>query len=377
MRIAVPRERAPGETRVAMTPEAIRRLASDTYRFAVEAGAGEAAFWSDEDYREAGAEVAADRSALLAGGDIVLKVVAPARLDDGSHEADLLPPGCVLIALLRPHFNADLLERLAARGVTALALELMPRITRAQRMDALSAMSTIAGYSAALLGATSVGVFFPMLMTAAGTIAPARVLVLGAGVAGLQAIATARRLGAVVEAFDIRPAVKEQVQSLGATFVEWETEEPTAQLETAGGYAAELSEEHQARERELIGRHVARADVVISTALVPGKPAPRLITAEMVERMRPGSAIVDLAAETGGNCELTVPGKTVREHGVTIHGPLELAASLPVHASQMYARVVSALLGHLIADGRLEIDLEDEITGAICVTHGGEVRFRP
>lgn len=376
MRIAVPKERAAGETRVSLTPDVVRRLASGPAEVLVESGAGQGAHFSDEAYRDAGARVVAQEAELYAAADLVLRVAPPDEREEGSHEADLLRPGSVLIGLLRPHSHPELLRRLAQREVTALALELMPRITRAQRMDALSAMSTVSGYRAALLGASSAGVFFPMLTTAAGTIPPADVLVIGAGVAGLQAIATARRLGAVVAGFDIRPAAREQVESLGATFVEWEEELPTEDVETEGGYAAEVSEEHQRRERELLARRVGRSDVVITTALVPGRPAPRLITEEMVRGMRAGSAIVDLAAEAGGNCELTVPGETVVRHGVTVHGPLNLPATLPSHASFMYARVLAALLGHLLKDGELALDLEDEIDGAICVTHAGAVRFR-
>lgn len=380
VRIAVPAETAPGETRVALTPEAIRRLGSAEVAVAVEAGAGRGAHHSDEDYREAGATVRSDLPELLRDAEIVLKVAPPADVG-GRHEADLLSEGTVLISFLRPHRERDLLERLAGRGVTALAMELMPRITRAQPMDALSAMSTLAGYKAVIVGAGSLGKLFPLLMTAAGTLSPARVLVLGAGVAGLQAIATARRLGAVVEAYDIRPVVKEQVQSLGATFVDWTDEEKAefaaaqAERETEAGYAVELAEEEQARERELLRRHVTRADVVITTALVPGRDAPLLITGRMVEEMRTGSVIVDLAAEAGGNCELTEPGETVERSGVVIHGPLNLPASLPTHASQMYAKNLASLLGVLIRDGRLELDLEDEIVAGCCVTHGGEVRF--
>ncbi len=381
VRVAVPAETAPGETRVAMTPDAVRKAGSNAVSFAVQSGAGRGARHSDEDYRTAGAEVVDDVAALLGGADVVLKVAPPGKAADGSHEADLLGQGTVLISFLRPHREGALLERLAGRGVSALAMELMPRVTRAQPMDALSSMSTLAGYKAVLLAAGSLGKLFPLLMTAAGTLSPARVLVIGAGVAGLQAIATARRLGAVVEGYDIRPAVKEQVQSLGATFVEWSEEEKAQfaatreERETAGGYAVELAEEEQARERELVRRHVVRADVVITTALVPGRDAPLIITGEMVEEMRPGSVIVDLAAEAGGNCALTQPGHQAERHGVTILGPLNLPATLPVHASQMYSRNLSALLGHLVQDGDLELDLEDEIVGPCCVTHGGQVRF--
>lgn len=373
MRIAVPRETVPGETRVALTPDAAGRLTGEGHEVVLERDAGRRATFPDRAYRDAGAGIAAEPEELLAGADAVLKVGPPRRRNDaGPHEADLLPAGSLLAGFLRPHAEGETLRRLAGAGVTALAIELMPRITRAQRMDALSSMSTVAGYRATLLAAGSLPRFFPMLMTAAGTISPARVLVLGAGVAGLQAIATSRRLGAVVEAFDIRPEVKEQVESLGATFVEWEGEEEAS---AEGGYAAEVSGETEERERELIARHVADADVVITTALVPGRPAPVLVTADMVEAMRPGSVILDLAAEAGGNCELTEPGEAVDRSGVTVHGPENLPASLPYHASRMYAQNLSALLEHLAPEGTLRIDLEDRITAACCVTHGGEVRY--
>ncbi|MEE8446666.1 MAG: Re/Si-specific NAD(P)(+) transhydrogenase subunit alpha [Gemmatimonadota bacterium] len=378
--IAVPRESAPGETRVALTPDTVRRLVSDDIQVRVEGGAGLRASFSDDAYREAGA-VVVDGPEGLEDADVWLRVHPPRDREDlGRHEIDLMREGALTLGLLRPADSEELLDRLARRGITALALELLPRITRAQRMDVLSAMSTVAGYKAVVIAADTLGKIFPLLMTAAGTLAPAHVLVLGAGVAGLQAIATARRLGAVVEAFDVRPAVKEQIESLGATFVEAEEEEEeeareAAGGETAAGYAEQLSEREQEANRRLLARHVAKADVVITTALVPGKPAPLLITEDMVRGMRPGSTIVDLAAEAGGNCELTRPGETVERHGVVIHGPIDLPARVPVHASQMYSKNLQALLGHLLVDGEIRIDLDDEITGAICVTHAGEVRY--
>jgi NAD(P) transhydrogenase subunit alpha len=376
--IAVPRESAPGETRVALTPDTVRRLVSDDIQVRVEGGAGLRASFSDDAYREAGA-VVVDGPEGLEDADVWLRVHPPRDREDlGRHEIDLMREGALTLGLLRPADSEELLDRLARRGITALALELLPRITRAQRMDVLSAMSTVAGYKAVVIAADTLGKIFPLLMTAAGTLAPAHVLVLGAGVAGLQAIATARRLGAVVEAFDVRPAVKEQVESLGATFVEAEDEKEAEAVvggETAAGYAEQLSEREQEAEHRLLARHVAKADVVITTALVPGKPAPLLITEEMVRGMRPGSTIVDLAAEAGGNCELTRAGETVERHGVVIHGPVDLPARVPVHASQMYSKNLQALLGHLLVDGEIRIDLDDEITGAICVTHAGEVRY--
>ncbi len=376
--IAVPRESAPGETRVALTPDTVRRLVSDDVQVRVEGGAGLRASFSDDAYREAGA-VVVDGPEGLEDADVWVRVQPPRDREDlGRHEIDLMREGAVTLGFLRPAGGEELLDRLARRRITALALELLPRITRAQRMDALSAMSTVAGYKAVVIAADTLGKIFPLLMTAAGTLAPAHVLVLGAGVAGLQAIATARRLGAVVEAFDVRPAVKEQVESLGATFVEAEEEkeaEEAAGGETAAGYAEQLSEREQEADRRLLARHVAKADVVITTALVPGKPAPLLITEDMVRGMRPGSTIVDLAAEAGGNCELTREGETVERHGVVIHGPVDLPARVPVHASQMYSKNLQALLAHLLVDGEMRIDLDDEITGAVCVTHAGEVRY--
>lgn len=359
-----------------MTPKALRRLADGPYEVAVESGAGEAASFADADYRDAGAEVADGLEDLAAGAAVMLKVRPPREREDGRHEADGLPGGAALVGLLDPHGHPDALERLAGRGVTAFSLELLPRITRAQRMDALSSMATVAGYKAALIGAGSLGKFFPMLMTAAGTVSPARVLVLGAGVAGLQAIATAKRLGAQVEAFDIRPEVKEQVESLGATFVEVEEEGELA-AEGEGGYAEELTDEEQARERELIGLHVAGADVVITTAQVPGGRAPLLVTEAMVRDMGPGSVIVDLAGESGGNCEVSRLGESVKKHEVIVHSPVNLPASLPVHASQMYARNISSFLQHLAPEGEVVVDLDDEILDACCVVHDGEVRFQP
>ncbi len=376
--IAVPRESTPGETRVALTPDTVRRLVSDDVQVRVEGGAGLRASFSDDAYREAGALVV-DGPEGLEEADVWVRVQPPRDREDlGRHEIDLMREGAVTLGFLRPADGEELLDRLARRGITALALELLPRITRAQRMDALSAMSTVAGYKAVVIAADTLGKIFPLLMTAAGTLAPAHVLVLGAGVAGLQAIATARRLGAVVEAFDVRPAVKEHVESLGATFVEPEEDEEAKAVaggETAAGYAEQLSEREQEAEHRLLTRHVAKADVVITTALVPGKPAPLLITEDMVRGMRPGSTIVDLAAEAGGNCELTREGETVERHGVVIHGPVDLPARVPVHASQMYSKNLQALLGHLLVDGEVRIDLDDEITGAVCVTHAGKVRY--
>ena len=343
MKIAIPREITPGERRVALSPEMVARLTKAGHAVSVQAGAGDAAGFTDGAYEAAGAALVRDAGTLYRDADAVLKVQLPAWSDAAeASEADLLKPGALLIGLLKPSADPALLAKLAGRNVTALAMELVPRISRAQSMDALSSQATVAGYKAVLLAANALPKFFPMLMTAAGTIRPATVLVIGAGVAGLQAIATARRLGAVVEAFDTRPAVQEQVESLGAKFVSLELEQHDA--EDSGGYAKALSADHLRREMALIAKHVASADVVITTAQIPGRPAPVLITQEMVGAMKPGSVIVDLAAESGGNCEASRPGKTEVVHGVTVMAPLNLPSELAFHASQMYARNVTALV---------------------------------
>jgi len=374
LRIGVPKETTPGETRVGLTPDAIRRLVSDSVSVTVESGAGERAGFPDDAYRDSGADMAADATSALSGANIVLKVAPPEPLGDGGHEADLIPEGAVLACFLRPHASEELFRKLAARRITGLSLELVPRITRAQSMDALSSQSNLAGYKAVIIGADALGSIFPLLMTAAGTLSPARVLVLGAGVAGLQAIATARRLGADTWGYDIRSAVGEQVESLGARFVDLDEGAPE-DAETEGGYAKELDEAEQARKRELLTEHVAKADVVITTALVPGKPAPVLITDEMVGRMKYGAVIVDLAGEAGGNCSLSEPGQVVVSNGVKIHAPLNVPATLPTHASQLLARNLSALLKPMIDDAGVTVDLDDDVVGACCVTHDGKVRF--
>jgi NAD(P) transhydrogenase subunit alpha len=329
----------------------------------VEPGAGEAAGFPDASYVEKGARLGPD---ALAQADIVLKVQPPTAAEIGR-----LKPDATVIGLLQPYGNAAGFQALAERKVTAFSMELLPRITRAQPMDALSAMSTVSGYKAVLIAASRLPKVFPLLMTAAGTLTPARVFVIGAGVAGLQAIGTARRLGAVVEAYDTRPAVKEQVESLGAKFAELALE--TADAQDKGGYAKAQSEEFYRKQREFMGRCIAAADVVITTALVPGQKAPILITEEMVQGMRPGSVIVDLAAEQGGNCALTEPGQDVVKHGVTVIGPLNLPSSVPFHASQMYARNVTSFLAHLVKDGKVQLDLADELTRGPLVTHQGEI----
>ena len=365
MTIAIMAESRPGERRVALVPEAVRFYAKRGWELAVESGAGVGASFPDGDYEDAGATVVPGREPLLAGADVVLKVQPP-TLD----EVAVLPPGSVLVCHLDPLGATAPIEALAARGVTAFAVELIPRITRAQKMDVLSSQATVAGYKAVLSGAGAMIRFLPMLTTAAGTVRPAKAMILGAGVAGLQAIATARRLGAVVSAFDIRPAVKEQVQSLGATFLEAALDETA---EDEGGYAKALSEEQHQRELELIANSIQDHDLVITTAQIPGRPAPVLITEEMVATMRRGSVIVDLASETGGNCELTVAGQSVEHHGVTVMGPANLPAELPYHASQMYARNLASFVDDLL-DDEGAIDYDDEITAATCVTHEGEIR---
>ena len=362
VRVAVPKEIEPGEERVALTPQAAGKLVAGGSAVVVQSGAGGEAF-PDELYSKGGVSIASGTD-VYRDADVVLKVRKP-QVAEVAH----LPEGSSLIAFLQPLTSPELVKALAARKITSYSLESIPRITRAQAMDALSSQATISGYKAVLIAANSLGKLFPMLMTAAGTITPARVLVMGAGVAGLQAIATARRLGAVVEAFDVRAAAKEEVKSLGATFIELELETQ----EGAGGYAREQSEEFLTKQRELIAERVAQADVVITTALIPGRPAPKLVTAEMVARMRPGSVIVDIAAENGGNVELTEPGKVVIRHGVTIHGVLNPASLAPVHASELFAKNVTNLLALLTKDGALAPDVEDDIVKGSCITRGGEI----
>ena len=366
MIVGVPRETAPGERRVALIPETAEKLAKSGVGVMVERSAGDRAFHADDAYTKAGATIAADARDLYAKSDLILHVRRPA-----AEVMALLRDGVVIVAPLQPLSNPDVVRQLAQRRVTAFSTDAIPRIARAQALDVLSSMASIAGYAAALTAARSLPKFFPLLMTAAGTLTPARVFVIGAGVAGLQAIATARRLGAVVEAFDTRPVVKEQVQSLGAAFVEAAL--GTAETEDKGGYAKELSEDAHRRELELVAGRAREADVVITTALIPGKRAPVLITADTVRAMRPGSVIVDLAGEQGGNCELSRPGETVVEHGVSIHAPLDLVSSMPVHASQMLSRNHAALLQLLIKDGKLTLNFEDEIIREACITHDGKV----
>ena len=365
LQIGVPRETAPGEARVALSPDAVRRLARSGVEVLVERGAGATAFLTDAAFEAAGARLGTRAEALGQAVVATVRGLAPGDLD-------ALAEGAVVIGLLRPLDEPEAFDALAARGATAIAMELVPRTTRAQKMDALSAMSTVAGYRAVLLAAARLPKFFPLLTTAAGTVRPAKVLILGAGVAGLQALATARRLGAVTSAYDVRAAAREQVESVGAAFVELDLE--AADAEDARGYAKALDEDQQARQVAALAAHVAEHDVVISTALIPGRPAPGLITAEGVEGMKPGSVIVDLAAPNGGNCAATVPGEDAEHAGVTILGPLDLAAEMPLHASEMYARTVAALVQEFATDdGTFAVDLSDEILQSAVVTHGGAI----
>ncbi|HMJ01993.1 MAG TPA: Re/Si-specific NAD(P)(+) transhydrogenase subunit alpha [Conexibacter sp.] len=364
MRIGVPKETVEGERRVALVPEVIRKLTGSGLDVVVERGAGAEAMIPDGSFEEAGATLT-DDAATVWQSNVVVKVAPPS-----AEELVRLGKDSVLIGFLQPLTNVDGVRALAASGATAFALEAVPRISRAQSMDALSSQSNIAGYRAALIGAQEMGRFYPMLMTAAGTIRPATVLVLGAGVAGLQAIATARRLGAVVQGFDVRAAVKEQVESLGATFLEFDL---GGDLEGEGGYAKELTAEQQAKQQELMAEAIGRVDVVITTALVPGRRAPILVTEEAVKKMKPGSVVVDLAGEAGGNCELAEPGETVIRHDVKILAPLNVPSSMAEHASQLYARNIEALLGLMVEEGSLKLDFDDEVIAGACVTRDGEI----
>lgn len=372
MIVGVPKEIYPGERRVALVPMVVPNLVKAGFEVLVQAGAGASAGYPDEQYAEKGAKIAPDRATVFASADIITQILAYGSNDiNGAEDVPLLRREQALIGFLRPFGTRETVTSIADRGVTSFSIELMPRTTRAQSMDALSSMATISGYKAVLLAADLHPRIFPMMTTAAGTITPARVLIIGCGVAGLQAIATARRLGAVVSAYDVRPAAKEQVQSLGGRFVELPIEAKDAQ--DSRGYATAQGEDFYRRQRELLGKVVGESDVVITAAVIPGKKSPVLVTAEMVKGMAPGSVLVDLAAERGGNCELTQMGKTIVEHGVTIVGATNLASSAPYHASQMYAKNITAFLLHLVKDGKLQLNMEDEITRETLVTRGGEV----
>src|SRR3954466_13932468 len=365
MRIGVPVETAAAERRVALVPEGVARLVKAGHQVRVQRGAGAGAFHPDAEYQKAGATLV-DGSDIFNDADLVAKVRAPS-----TQEASALKPGTAVVALLQPAANTELFSSLASGNVTAFALELVPRITRAQSMDVLSSQATIAGYKAVLLGAAELPKLLPMLTTAAGTLAPSKVFVIGAGVAGLQAIATARRLGASVSGFDIRAAAGEQVKSLGASFLSSEVVSQSA--EDKGGYAKAQAEDERQRTLDTIHKHIVTQDMVITTAQIPNRPAPKLITDEMVAAMRPGSVIVDIAADTGGNTTLTKPGETVRSNGVTVIAPLNLAATEPVHASQMFSKNVETFINHIAREGSLKVDLADEITKAMTITHNGEL----
>ncbi len=365
IRVAVAKEHSPGELRVAVVPAVAERLSGLGAEVLVESGAGDRAHFPDAAYT--GARIVADAAELYRSAGILLRVLPPSE-----EEIDRLEEGAVVVGFMLPHRYPERVARLRDRGITSFAMELIPRISRAQSMDALSSQASAAGYKAVLIAASLTGRFFPMLTTAAGTIRPAKVLVIGAGVAGLQAIATARRLGAIVEAYDVRSVTKEQVESLGAKFVDVGVD-----AQAAGGYARELTDEEKARAAEVLGRHVAAAEVVITTAAVPGRTAPRILTTAMVEQMRPGAVIVDLAAESGGNCELTKAGESVEHGGVTIHGPLNLASMLAADASEMYARNLLNFLTLMIKDGEFAPDWNDEVIAQSALTHEGTIRHEP
>jgi H+-translocating NAD(P) transhydrogenase subunit alpha len=370
--VGVPKESYPGERRVALVPVVIPNLTKAGLEVVVESGAGEQAGYPDALYQEKGAKIVPDRSHVFAASDIVVQVLCYGSNDvTGRVDLELYRPGQTVIGFLRPFGSADVVREIAQAGVTAFSVELMPRTTRAQSMDALSSMATVCGYKAVLLAAETSPRIFPMMTTAAGTITPARVFVIGAGVAGLQAISTARRLGAVASAYDMRPAAKEQVHSLGGRFVELPIEAQNAQ--DARGYGTAQDESFYARQRELLTRVVAESDIVITAAVIPGKKSPVLITADMVKGMAPGSVIVDLAAERGGNCELTRTGETVRTQGVTVIGAINLASSVPYHASQMYARNLVSYLTYMVKEGKLQLNLQDEIIRETLITSAGQI----
>ena len=376
MKVGIPKEITSEENRVAATPETVGKMIKKGFEVLVETGAGENSIISDNDYQKAGATISSKAADLLSQVDIVLKVQQPTlNSETGLHEVDMFREGSVLIAFLQPANQPELLKKMASKKISALAMELIPRITRAQGMDALSSMANIAGYKSVLEAANTFRRFFPLLMTAAGTVTPAKVLILGAGVAGLQAIATAKRLGAVVKAFDTRPVVKEQVESLGADFINIDMS--NEESEDSGGYAKELSKDFYEKEKEAIHQQVKNSDIIISTAQIPGKKAPLLISEEMVKDMKPGSVIVDLAVEQGGNCALSEMGKVVNRYGVTIIGKVNLPSLVPVHASQLYSRNLINLLFHLFPKKDSTLDLEDEITSSSLVTHEGAVRYSP
>jgi NAD(P) transhydrogenase subunit alpha len=365
MKIGIPNEISDGERRVAIVPIIATQLLKDGHEVSIETGAGEKAYFPDAEYEQAGAVIVKNKQLLYSGADVIMKILPPQR-----EEVEMMKNSSTYIGFLSSVLDAEFLKLMNEKNITSFAMEFIPRISRSQSMDALSSMASIAGYRAVLIAAQHLGKFFPLMMTAAGTIPPAKLLVIGAGVAGLQAIATARRLGARVEAFDTRPAVKEQVESLGAQFIEMEL---VADAETTSGYAKEMTEEFMKREREIIGNRAAQNHVVITTAQLFGKKAPILITEEMVKKMQEGSVIIDLAAEQGGNCEITEPGKNICKHGVTICGVLNLPSTLPIDASSMYSRNITQFFKHLYNTDDRKLDFEDKITKSSCVTHNGEI----
>lgn len=373
--VLVAKERTDGETRVSATPDTVKQMIKAGLSVTVEAGAGASAFFSDTQFKDAGAQIAPDSKAAWAAADVILKVRPPAK-HAAFDEIEAPKDGAVVVGFLNPYKSDDMIRRFVAKRISSLPMELVPRITRAQKMDALSSQANIAGYKAVLLAAVNLPKYFPLFMTAAGTVKPARVVIMGAGVAGLQAIATAKRLGAVVEASDIRPETKEQIQSLGGKFIELPKSEESGA--GAGGYAREVSADFLKQQQEIVGHHVAQADAVITTALVPGRPAPKLLPAWMVEKMKPGGVIVDLAVEQGGNCELSEAGKDVRKHGVLIIGHANLPATMPADASLLYARNVFALLQNVITkEGALNFDMTDEVTSGTLLTHEGKIVHAP
>ena len=372
MIISIPKEITPGENRVAAIPATIKEYIRKGNTVQVEAGAGMGSFISDDEFKSVGAEIIADTKTVFLNADLVLKVNSPIMNQElDTHEADLMKEGSAFISFFQTTIEKEAVQQLTSKKITGFSMHLVPRTTLAQKMDALSSQSNIAGYKAVLVGASHIGKYMPLLMTAAGTIQPAKVLIIGAGVAGLQAIATAKRLGAQVEAFDVRPVVKEQVESLGAKFVEVPADENEGVGE--GGYAKETSDQYKQRQAELLKVHIAKSDLVITTALIPGRPAPKIINEEMVNGMHGGSAIMDLASENGGNCDLTKPGEIYNRNGVIIDGSFNIPGTMPIHASQVYAKNVSALVNYMCPEGKLEFDLSDEIVFGSMFTHNGEI----
>jgi len=372
MIVAIPKEIVPGENRVAAIPATVKDLIKKGMEVIVEAGAGEKSYFSDELFKEAGATIEKDTKKLYDKADMVLKVNHPVYNDNlKKHEADLLKNGSAFVSFFQTTREKEAVEKLVKNKITGFSMHLIPRTTLAQKMDALSSQSNIAGYKAVLIGASHLGKYMPLLMTAAGTIPPAKVLILGAGVAGLQAIATAKRLGAQVEAFDVRPVVKEQVESLGAKFVEVATDSDDGVGE--GGYAKETSDEYKQKQQALIKEHIGKSDIVVTTALIPGRPAPLLIPKDMVEGMKPGSVIIDLAAENGGNCEMTKAGKIAKHNEVIVDGMLNLPGSMPIHASQLYAKNITSFVTYMCPEGKINLDMDDEIISGSMFTHNGEI----